>query len=154
MRQHLRHTAVLACAMLAAASAQADVYQWTDEQGNVHYGDRPMGAGAQERLDIRSAPTDPSAVRERSEARRQALAERREAAEEQAAGEPTPEELRAEREERQKKCSESRERLQKYLTSRRLYREGEDGERVYLDEEQMAVARARAQETVEEYCSP
>jgi hypothetical protein len=38
------------------------------------------------------------------------------------------------------------------LTSRRLYREDENGERVYLDEAQMQSARDRVQSQVEEYC--
>jgi hypothetical protein len=46
-----------------------------------------------------------------------------------------------------------KERLQRFVTSRRLYREDESGERVYLDEEQSQAARERVQQQVEEHCS-
>jgi hypothetical protein len=39
------------------------------------------------------------------------------------------------------------------LTSRRLYREDGNGERVYLDDSQIDEARAKAQSDVEEYCN-
>jgi hypothetical protein len=40
-------TLVSLCLLLAAATAAADpVYKWIDERGVVHYGDRPLGAGA------------------------------------------------------------------------------------------------------------
>jgi Domain of unknown function (DUF4124) len=37
----------VACALLAVSSpAVAQVYKWTDENGKVHYGDKPQGAKA------------------------------------------------------------------------------------------------------------
>ena len=39
------------------------------------------------------------------------------------------------------------------VTSRRLYRESEGGEREYLSDTEIDEARARAQELVEENCS-
>ncbi len=45
-----------------------------------------------------------------------------------------------------------KERLQTYLTSRRLYRQGENGERIYLNEEETLAARAKVQEKIVEFC--
>jgi uncharacterized membrane protein YebE (DUF533 family) len=42
--------------------------------------------------------------------------------------------------------------LQKYLTSRRLYRQDENGERVYLDEDETLAARERVEDQVQEFC--
>ena len=58
----------------------------------------------------------------------------------------------AEAEERKQKCADYRAKLETMVTSRRLYREGENGEREYLDEQQMQEARQRAEELVAEYC--
>ena len=58
----------------------------------------------------------------------------------------------AQAKERDEKCATYKARLQKFLTSRRLYREDEYGERVYLDEAEMLAARERVQGQVEEYC--
>lgn len=140
--------------ILAAGSVVAsDIYRWTDANGNVHYGDRPSGAETEQRLQISSRPTDPSRIQRIVEARSDARTASEEAEAERAAGEPSPEELRARAEERAAKCDMYKERLQRFVTSRRLYREDENGERVYLDDQQTLEARARVQEQVEEHCS-
>jgi hypothetical protein len=148
-------TTLLAGIVLAAGSpAAGEIYKWTDANGTVHYGDRPSGADSEQRLDIASERTDPERIQQIVQARADARAERQEAEAAQAADEPSPEELRAEAEERAQKCTEYKDRLQKFVTSRRLYRHDENGERVYLDEEQTLAARADVQKKVEEFCSP
>ncbi len=42
--------------------------------------------------------------------------------------------------------------METYLTARRLYKEGEAGERVYLDDSQIMDARSKAQEDIQKYC--
>lgn len=146
--------ALLSGVVLSAGSvAASDIYRWTDANGNVHYGDRPTGADTEQRLQITSRPTDPTRIQRIVEARQDARAAGDAAAAERAAGEPSAEELRARAEERRAKCEMYKERLQRFVTSRRLYREDENGERVYLDEQQALDARARVQEQVEEHCS-
>lgn len=142
--------AVLMLANLGMAFA-ADIYKWTDADGNVHFGDRPNGQQS-ERLAITSKPTDPARIQANATAR----AERKSAEAEAAANAPqgpTKEELRAQAAERAQKCDSHKEKLQKFVTSRRLYREDESGERIYLDEAQMQTARERAEQQVKEYCS-
>ena len=46
-----------------------DIYKWTDEDGNVHYGDRPTGDATEERMAISSSSTDPSKVQARAQSR-------------------------------------------------------------------------------------
>jgi hypothetical protein len=145
----------LAClAMVAGAGAAGEIYKWTDAEGNVHFGDRPSGSATEERLAINSSPTDPDRVRAIVQARNDARSERDELKAAAAEAAPTAEELRAAEVERKEKCNTYKERLQKFVTSRRLYREDESGERVYLDEEETLAARARVQEQVLEYCNP
>ncbi|HZD53001.1 MAG TPA: DUF4124 domain-containing protein [Woeseiaceae bacterium] len=141
-----------ALAAAASAVAAADIYKWTDENGIVHFGDRPSGAQTQQVVHIQSDRTDPAKVQARVQARRDA-AEAAASDEEAAAGEePSEEELRAKERERAEKCAMYKERLQTFLTSRRLYREDENGERVYLNEEETLAARAKVQEQIVEYC--
>jgi len=154
-RLHLiARTTLLAGVILAGSAAASEIYKWTDENGTVHYGDRPTGANSEVRLNISSEPTDPERVQQIVQARADARAEREEAESARAATEASPEELRAEAEERAEKCTMYKDRLQKFVTSRRLYRHDESGERVYLDEQETLAARNRVQEQVEEYCSP
>jgi hypothetical protein len=146
----------MACLALSAASAvfAGEIYKWTDADGSVHFGDRPSGAATEERLPLNSSPTNPDRVRAIVQARNNARAERNEQNAAAAGAKPTAEELREAEAERKEKCETYKERLQKFVTSRRLYREDESGERVYLDEEETLAARARVQEQVVEYCNP
>ena len=86
--------------------------------------------------------TDSSRVQARHEAKAAAIEP----------AEPAPKELRAQALEREEKCATSKARLQKFLTSRRLYSQDENGERVYLDQNETLAARERVQNQVEEYC--
>ncbi len=148
---------VIAFTMMLAISAAgmafaSEIYKWTDEQGNVHYGDRPTGDASEERLAIGSRPTDAAKVQAQVQASYDARAAAEEAAASEPAG-PSPEELQAQALERQEKCATYKARLQKFVTSRRLYKQDENGERVYLDEDETQAARERVENQVAEYCS-
>ena len=148
----------IACFMVLVVSASGttlanDIYKSTDEDGNVHYGDRPTGDETEVRLDISSRPTNSGQVQAVVEARyARAVASKEEAAAAAAAG-PSEEEIQAEARERAQKCETYRARLQDFVTSRRLYKEDENGERVYLDEAQTQEARQRVEDQVHEYCN-
>ena len=145
----------IATICLAASCAFAgDVYKWTDEDGNVHYGDRPT-AGS-ERMDIVSRPTDPAAVsarREQAAAVEPEAAPVEEAAPPAEAKPPTRAERNQQRRDKADKCTEAQERLQRHLVARRMYRLDENGERVYYDDAEIQAARERAQEQVNEFCA-
>lgn len=152
---------LILCTSLLSASlglSAAEIFKWTDEDGNVHYGDRPTGAVAgqdqYETVPIASRRTDAAQVNAGVEARQERDAARAEARDAAAKAEEEAADARAEAEERSKMCEQSRARLEKFVRSRRLYRVDDSGERTYLDEAQMQDARAKMQERVEEYCSP
>ncbi|ANO49966.1 DUF4124 domain-containing protein [Woeseia oceani] len=144
--------------LFASGAAAGEIYKWTDAAGNVHYGDRPAENAAAERLNIQSRPTDPDRIAALAQARIEARSEAREQAEATGAGtdddKPSPAEQRRIAEERAQQCATYKERLQSFLQSRRLYREDEDGERIYLSEQETLAARENVQSKVEEYCSP
>ena len=148
---------VLSCAVVAmtlASGAMAnEIYKWTDENGSVHYEDRPSGAASEERLDITYRRTDGSAVQKRVQTRVDAQTSRREAASVAAAAQQEAADNAAADEARMQKCERSRARLESYLQSRRLYRTDENGERVYLDDAQRQEARQKAEEQISEFCS-
>lgn len=138
---------------LLAAPVFADVYMWRDADGTVHYGDKPGSEDAR-KLDIETRPTDRATVAKRYEQRQTArtesnaaMAEQRTQAQQQAA------DAAAEREQEAARCEEARQRLQSYINSRRLYRLDESGERQYLDDAEIAEARAKAEEAVTEHCN-
>ena len=133
--------AVTAClATLSAGAATAsEIYRYVADDGSVHYVDRPTGAPTEQRLSIESDPTDPEAVRVR-------VAERRKKSSDE-------EQSEASRAEQEELCRGYRERLERYVTSRRLYRENDAGERVYLDEEERREARSKVEELIAKNCS-
>ena len=128
---------------LAGMAFANDIYKWTDEHGNVHFGDRPTSEASEEPLAVTSKPTDLLKAQARYEVKA--------AASEPA--EPTPEELRVQALEREEKCTTYKARLRKFLTSRRLYRDDQNGERVYLDEDETFAAREIVQKQVVKYCN-
>ncbi len=141
-------------AMTVASGAMAnEIYKWTDENGTVHYGDRPSGASTEERLAMTYTRTDNAAVQQRVQARVDATTARREARSVAAASQEEAAEQEAMAAERAQQCDRARARLETYLQSQRLYRTDENGERVYLDDAQRENARQKAEEQITEYCS-
>jgi len=135
---------------LAGAATASEIYKWTDDDGNVHYTDTPPDQPA-ERLNIVSKSTDNAYVQSQVQAR----IDRQQSAAEEAAkapAGPTQEELRAEKNERAEKCDMYRQRLTRFLQAHRLYREDENGERVYLDDADRQATRERTEGQVKEYC--
>jgi hypothetical protein len=148
----------LSCAVLAMTFAVGsvmanEIYKWTDEEGNVHYEDRPTGAATEERLQMSYNRTNNSDVQRRVQARVDASTAREEARSVAAAAEQEAAESAAVAAERAQKCEKSRARLESYLQSRRIYRTDENGERVYLDDTQREEARRKAEEQITEFCS-
>lgn len=152
MTRHRLLLAISVAALLAGgAVAASEIYKWTDENGSVHYEDRPTGEAEVERMNILSARTDNSAVQARIQARHEERAAREQVASE-APPEMSKEEIRAEQEKRQQQCQKYRDRLEAFLRSQRLYEENDAGERRYLDEQEVVAARAKVQEQIVEYC--
>ena len=148
---------VLGCAVMALTFAggatASEIYRWVDADGNVHYGDRPSGASTEQRLQLTYARTDGSAVDKRVKARLDAKAARDEAdAEAEKAAQEAAEQAEIAAEQ-QKACESARARLETYRTAPRLYRSDDDGERVYLDDEQRQAASLKIEQQISEFCN-
>ncbi len=156
--KYAKEVAVLLAAAALAASAvmplagASEIYKWTDAEGNVHYGDRPSGVASEERVAIASQRTDAARVQAGIDARLERQATRDEARQ----ARETEDAERAEEEkksaERAAACEENRQRLNTFDEAARLYREDENGERVYLDESEREAAKQRARELINEHC--
>lgn len=144
---------VLSAAALASSAFAGEIYKYVDEEGNVHYVDRPTGESGEERLGITYSGTSNAAVSAQVKRRRDYMEALDEARSETESRREAEAQARAEMEERAAKCQEHRARLETYLQSRRLYRQNEAGEREYLDEEQTMEARRKVEEAIQETCS-
>jgi len=151
MKYRLPITIACAALMASGLTVAGEIYKWTDEDGSVHYEDRPIGNTDIQHMDIRSRNTDNSVVQARLDADRAARAASRQVASE-APAEMSKEEIRAEQQARQEKCMQYRSQLESFLRSQRLYKEDDAGERAYLSEDEIMAARSRVEGQIQEYC--
>lgn len=152
----------LMMAGVAAMATAETVYKWVDSSGQVHYTDVPPRQGDAKILGVyqQEAGTveDESAGNDNYS----------EEGDDTANGEPpaqvtTPEPppskaaiTAAENDAAKAKveqCKAAQDRYQKYLDSRRLFRQTPDGKREYLTDAELTEARARAKQAVDDYCN-
>ncbi|MGI9290441.1 MAG: hypothetical protein ACR2QG_04085 [Gammaproteobacteria bacterium] len=158
-------TSLLTIASLVIAggsqvSAQ-NVYKIINEDGNIEYTDRPpLGQDSRpvetvSGLDIDF--TDPErmqAMSNETEQQQQEAQGNQQAGDEEAA--QTKAELEQQAQEqnwKQQNCERARQLMTRYEQTPRLYRTSEDGEREYLDSEEIDSVRAQATLDVEKWCS-
>jgi len=117
--------------MIFALPAQAEIYKWVDEKGNVHFGDKPVANSEEivipEKTNVQNRPTK----QERDEKRKRLLesfAEDRADKQEQASKQ------KKQKQKLDRRCAVARDRMKVYNRSRRLYDLDEKGERVILSD--------------------
>lgn len=130
--------------------AASEIYRWTDENGNVHYTDKPIGESS-EIVDVQSRPTSPQTVH-RENRNWQQERERQQAQQAETPGKPSREQVAAKREADKESCEIYRERLDTFHWSHRLFREDENGERTYLTSEEIDDARTKLKDKVDRFC--
>jgi hypothetical protein len=142
----VRSLLYLACLALSAA-AHAEIYRWTDAQGQAHFSERPESTDAQAievnpQVVVRDAATRESEARAarffeaRRDEQRQASAQ---AAERQAA--------------RSKECQRLRRALADIPQGYRFYRVDAQGERLYYSDEQVDSTRQQLSERIASSCT-
>jgi len=145
--------AAAALALVIGTGAYAnEIYKWTDEDGSVHYGDRPTGKLTEEQLKFTYNRTNPEVLEDRVQAQNDVEEKRREARAAAAEEKRAAEEERLAADEQKVRCDQTRAQQAKLLQARNVYREDEAGERVYLDDVQRAESLARAETAVKEAC--
>ncbi len=141
-------------ALLLFGGAQAsDVYKTVDANGRPVYTDRPGNQSA-ERLNIRSMSTDPAEVQRRYDDAMKRFEEADKAATDAAQDEAEAREIKkATAADRARRCQESRDNYAALIRARRIYEPGPgEGERRYLDDDEITAARENAKQLVDEFC--
>jgi Domain of unknown function (DUF4124) len=148
-----------------AAIATADtVYKWVDSAGQIHYTDLPprqgdakiLGVYQQESGDVQDDSADNGNYSEEGGENGNDASQPQTAAR---TPEPPPsdEAMKSAEQDAAKakveQCKAAQDRYQRYLDSRRLFREKPDGQREYLTDKELTEARARAKQAVDDYCS-
>ncbi len=150
--RHLK-TCIAACALALSLGAVGDeIYKWTDAEGNVHYEDRPSGNASEQTMQVTYNRTNNTVVQSRVQSRRDYEAAREDSRADAKKAELTASEERKAAEQRAVQCTNYRQKMKTMLEAPRVYREGEDGERAYLDDTARADARQQAEELIKEAC--
>ena len=150
-KAHLALALILGACMSHNAAAQ--IYKWVDEDGVVHYSDQPLRDNA-EVSDIESGRTAAAAARENLAAANRLRDEQSQAFYRRRAGEDSqePEQTPEEKEFHRKSCEAARQKLNEFAQARRLYKLLPNGERAYLNEDEILAARAEVQSAITEHC--
>lgn len=141
---------ILLFCLLATTSALAGTYRWVDEHGRTHFGDRPPANAASDEVDLTPAPAgSDAAARERKQRMNDFLEQSEKERTERNEAKAREEALAARQEAR---CQALQGRL-KYLKSvSRIYRVNNEGERVFVDDEENERLRREFQAKVREEC--
>ncbi|MDX1528801.1 MAG: DUF4124 domain-containing protein [Gammaproteobacteria bacterium] len=149
----LRRLAVVALGLalisLAQQGSSAGVYRWVDDQGKVHYGDRPPSKDKARSIEIESAPAPaPDDHERRAKTRRllDAMESERNREKEQAA------QAKAEQARRERNCEVARRHVTLYQRANKISRVGAEGKRTYLSDEERNQALIHAQSLVDRWC--
>ncbi|GGY86174.1 DUF4124 domain-containing protein [Marinobacter zhanjiangensis] len=145
----MKALAILLC-LLATPIALAGTYRWVDENGQTHFGDRPPANTASDEINVNPAPASQDAAARERQQRVNDFVEQSERERAERNETKAREEAVAARHDA--RCQALRGRL-KYLKSvSRIYRINNDGERVYVDDEENERLRREFQARVREEC--
>jgi hypothetical protein len=119
------------------AAAHADVYRWTDAQGHVQYSDRWVPGSTL----IKSTSHSPAPPEQTEQ---QKLAATNENLSQQQAQHQTEQTVKQDvAANRAEQCKRATDAYQKAIESRRMYKEGKNGEREYVTDEEADAYRAK-----------
>lgn len=162
---HIQHSmlkqalAATFAAMLLVPSVQAAIYKWVDEQGNVHYGERPATeATSKQRMDIRLREPTPAATEDTSASSEKTKAGQTEkqteaGAEADKQAEPKqPEKPKMSRKEKRGRCADARKRLNVLTTKNQVRERDKKGNLRYMGEEERQQRIKSARKNVKKYC--
>ena len=135
----------------ASALAQADVYRWVDAQGEVHYSDRWVPGSVLIKVERPRATPAAAASTQAAEQNRLAVTNDRINAQ-QAQNAAARAVQRDVQEARTAQCKEAKERYEKSIQARRIFRTGKDGEREYLSDAEADEWRLKARSEMQQAC--
>src|SRR5262245_48934520 len=154
----MKRIVLLTALAVFAAAASAQQYKWVDQDGKVRYGDVPPPGVKAQRLKPPSggyaapAPSTAAPAGKKDEKKltpEQAFQKRQKDAQESDA---KADKERQEAELKRANCSQAQDRLRSIQSGQRVARTNAAGEQVYLEDNEIAQERARAEKLVSEWC--
>jgi hypothetical protein len=141
---------LLFAALIAwSGMASAVVYKWLDAQGKLQYGDRPpdgVHAEVVELLISHSASSRSATSTTAPVARNASPPAAKDADDKKAVAQDVAQT-------RDKQCTDAQDRYKKLIEGRRLYKTGPDGERQFMNSEEIDTERLNAKRDVDTICN-
>lgn len=135
--------------------AEAEIYKWVDDDGQVHYGAKPPQTGSEQTVDLgnyRVSPEQRQAAENRLDKSRKllrAFEEERQFEEEQAR---EREQAERDREKHAAQCRKVKKQRDAMQAGGRWYTSPEPGERQWLSEEDVAAQIKRMTDDLQKHC--
>jgi len=150
----MRYVALLFLFMVPLIN-HAGVYKWVDDNGKVHYSDRPITTQPSVEMNIDDSAPKPSfsggddrlSREEKRERLLQSMQEDRIEKQEQR------EKQKALKQQNRAKCNRYRDQMRHYERASGLYKLNEDGKRVYMSDSDRAKATKNLQRKIKKYCN-
>lgn len=153
----MRRTCLLVLAAILAAPAAAQIYQWRDADGRVHYSDVPPAQGDAKTVRPAARPgagpaadTAPEGPKPKTLAEKELEFRQRRAAAAEAETKAAQEQAQAA--ERQRACEQARSQLAALRSGQRLVRFNSKGEREFVDEASRAAEVEQTQKYIDSTC--
>ena len=137
--------------LLCSASASAEIYKWTDKDGNVHFGDNPNNKEKATELSIDTESKSGVTHSSGRDKDRDRLLKKR--AEKRAEKAEKKKEYEAKKKKMRRKCLLAKDRLDQHLRANAIYRVDKKGDRKYYSAKQRAKSEARLRKSISRYCS-
>jgi hypothetical protein len=140
---------LLFAALIAwSGMASAVVYKWVDAQGKLQYGDRPPDGVHAEVVELliphsastRSASTTAPAAKSTAVPAAKDLEDKKAVDQDVA-------------QTRDKQCTDAQDRYKKLIEGRKLYKTGPDGERQFMNSQEIDTERLNAKQDVDTICN-
>lgn len=146
---------MLSGAFLFSTSAFTAIYKWTDEQGNVHYGQqRPAGATS-EKINVQQHAPENTSTYNRPGSQKDAKNADKAGNEAGPADDQEAEkkpETRAEKKKRLVACEQARKSLKTMIETGRIRAQDKEGNTTYLSQKQKEERMKQARQMLSEHC--
>lgn len=137
--------------LLLAFDVTAEVYKWTDADGQVHYGDRPHDSSSAEEINVDEETSTGFSLDDGSRSeKRQRLLDAME--EDRREKEAQREKNRVEQEKRNRQCIQLKDKLRRVESATGVYNLDKEGKRVFLTSDQRKHSEDELRAKIRKYC--
>ena len=138
--------------LLFQASSYAQIYKWADENGQVHYGEHPDNAGAEQVTIRTNETTKPRIIKKAEDKNAETETSESETTETPAVEPVKPEPPKISKKEKTRLCNKAKSDLASISSRGRMREINNKGEYIYLSEQQRQQRLSAARKQQREFC--